>query len=204
MYHNVPYLLIARICSVFLFVLCVILKVLGTIELSLFNFGYSLSARKREKRAAAHLWYSVGILGAIIVFVFYFFGVISFFLHVFSTVNPPKCTSVNASVAIQLPSLRNIYQAKELAHSPWSCSGNPLGTLLFQNQKIYLNSNLLRQILHFQSYISILHGGGSLLFTFSITLYFKQCIKVLFPCISMENTYTMPKKNFLPESSTVC
>ena len=99
MYHNVPYLLIARICSVFLFVLCVILKVLGTIELSLFNFGYSLSARKREKRAAAHLWYSVGILGAIIVFVFYFFGVISFFLHVFSTVNPPKCTSVNASVA---------------------------------------------------------------------------------------------------------
>ena len=123
MYHNVPYLLIARICSVFLFVLCVILKVLGTIKLSLFNFGYSLLARKREKRAAAHLWYSVGILGAIIVFVFYFFGVISFFLHVFSTVNPPKCTSVNASVAIQLPSLRNIYQAKELAHSPGAVLG---------------------------------------------------------------------------------
>ena len=201
MYHNVPYLLIARICSVFLFVLCVILKVLGTIKLSLFNFGYSLSARKREKRAAAHLWYSVGILGAIIVFVFNFFGVISSFLHVHilngksSKMYKCKCFSCYIVAVTEKYLL-----GQRTRTFSWSCSGNPLGTLLFQNQKIYLNSNLLRQIRHFQSYISILHGGGSLLFTFSITLYFKQCIKVLFPCISMENTYTMPKKNFLPES----
>ena len=59
----------------------------------------AVSAKARKKGSCPPLVFSRDPRSHYCFCVLIFLGVSSSFLHVFSTVNPPKCTSVNASVA---------------------------------------------------------------------------------------------------------